>query len=847
MASLDLSRMSDDELMRLYRSAPAGSDQWPGSPVQPQPGTPAGPDPWAEFKPAPKASPDPWAEFRPANQGGGAPLQRFEIKGPDGSTYQVEAPDQASALSAFDSVAGPGSRRAGPDLSKMSDRELMGALNGGAPRGGAPRGWWEGDEVVKPAPGPNWWSGDEIVRPAPSRGGSTASQPSAPMQPGARMQPAAMDPDLGPIYAPGQAPIPREQPQLPVVQPQGRALGRGAAQGVTLGFADEIAGAGSAITGGGYQAGRDAYRRSDAEAEAAHPWMYGGGKLVGNVAGVAPAMLAAPGLFGLTGAALGARTVASGVSGGVMGGVQGFGEGEGGIASQGLSSLAGAVGGGVLGTVAPVLGQVAGSAVSPLVQRFVDRRAPVPGVSNEAARFLAEDFRNAGGRVAVDRQLAKLGPEARLLDASPSFEGSAQGLSVRPETREMIVDPLIARGQGTGARLASDLDAAMGPAPLPSQIAGNIEAGQVALSPDYNRAFQGARAVDTTPLAQRLDAATIDTRGSAQKAVRDVRGYLDVPGNPGTLDPSPRALLSTRQAIDGRLATEADPNAIRALTAARVEVDGELARAVPGIKPVDAQFAELARQGEALQRGSQLLDGGKSAVRPQDLAQELLRGAQPQGQMVGPSAAPFRMREGVRAEIDRLVGTTANDLTALKQAVKGEGDWNRAKLEQLFGRDEAARVFNAVDREAAFDGAYNRLAQNSMTEVRRQAAERFDPRGSSSSANLTMPLAALGGAISGGPAGSVGGMALAAALRGGRAISTEATRLADLARNKELARVLLMKPGEPLNEVLAGLERRAAGIGAGDKAAAKTRLMGELLLRSQGNEIAQRGRRLVVR
>jgi hypothetical protein len=53
-------------------------------------------------------------------------------------------------------------------------------------------------------------------------------------------------------------------------------------------------------------------------------------------------------------------------------------------------------------------------------------------------------------------------------------------------------------------------------------------------------------------------------------------------------------------------------------------VDGELATAVPGIKAVDAQFAELSRQSAGLQRGSQVLDGGKTAIRPAELVDEMV-------------------------------------------------------------------------------------------------------------------------------------------------------------------------------------------------------------------------------
>ena len=45
-----------------------------------------------------------------------------------------------------------------------------------------------------------------------------------------------------------------------------------------------------------------------------------------------------------------------------------------------------------------------------------------------------------------------------------------------------------------------------------------------------------------------------------------------------------------------------------------------MASAVPGIKQVDAKWAELERQREGLQRGGTVFDTGKTATRPADLA-----------------------------------------------------------------------------------------------------------------------------------------------------------------------------------------------------------------------------------
>jgi hypothetical protein len=60
--------------------------------------------------------------------------------------------------------------------------------------------------------------------------------------------------------------------------------------------------------------------------------------------------------------------------------------------------------------------------------------------------------------------------------------------------------------------------------------------------------------------------------------------------------------------------------------------------------------------------------------------------------------------------------------------VQSDGDWNRTKLAEIFGGREAQRIFNAVDREAAFQDSYRKLVENSQTAQRLQGAKMVDSR-----------------------------------------------------------------------------------------------------------------------
>lgn len=329
----------------------------------------------------------------------------------------------------------------------------------------------------------------------------------------------------------------------------------------------------------------------------------------------------------------------------------------------------------------------------------------------------------------VGPRLARLGPDAVVADLGPNLQARSAAIATMPGSgQKTIVDTLSARragapGQlGTNERIIRDVNETLGPAPVPSQVADEVSANKVALRPEYQEVFQGGRAVDTSPIALDLDSMAVNLRGDAQKRAQQIRTMLNVLGT-DELDPNPETLFQVRQAIDGILATEQNPQAIGTMTYIRRQVDDLLAGAVPGIKDVDAKFAELARQGEAFSQGQQILRTGPEAPHPADVVEQMVNGAVPQGTMVGPSAVPFRLSQGARADIDRLIGTKANDLLALKQAVGGTGDWNRTKLVAAFGEEKADALLQIIEREVKYGETANLALNGSRTQLLKAAQD----------------------------------------------------------------------------------------------------------------------------
>lgn len=442
------------------------------------------------------------------------------------------------------------------------------------------------------------------------------------------------------------------------------------------------------------------------------------GNVVGGIMGSAPMVMAAPAAFGAGTGPLLARSGAAALSGAAVN------VADTAARKQTLNpdELIPAAGLGALtGSVGPVIGQAIGAGVRGIANsRLAKALSAETGLPAKAIKKVAA----ALGRDAPDMPggpaaaLDRLGPEATLMDIGPNLRQQAGSLAATPGPAQTTIRSSIAeRTAGANQRMGDAITENLGDAPIPSQVQAGIRQSQQALSPEYTEVLRGARAVDTTPVAEGLEQQAVNLRGKAQRAVQQVRQMLNVTGE-NALDPNPGTLLQTRHAIDGMLDGEADANVIRALTNARRGIDDELARAVPGIKDVDAKYAELARQNTAVDRGQQVLDSGRTSPRPAELAQEVQEGALPQGTQIGPSAAPFRLRQGTRAEIDRIVGTNANDVAAVNRIIKGEGDWNRQKLETLFGKDRSQRLFDVLERERTFANTADVVTRNSESASR---------------------------------------------------------------------------------------------------------------------------------
>ena len=479
------------------------------------------------------------------------------------------------------------------------------------------------------------------------------------------------------------------------------------------------AGLSSIINGRSYSDNLSQAQDLTRTAQEEHPVIKTAGNIVGGVGGTLPAIAAAPWAFGAGPGSLAMRTLASTIMGGGIGGTDAA------VRSGGDwdEIKAGAGWGAGTGIVGPLAGDLIGKGVTKIVDALRARAtAKAAGTTPYALDMVGRAATRDGLDPATMRtMLDELGPDAMVGDLGPNLQGQVAALANMPgEGNALVREALNARQAGANTRLASGLDDTLGAAIVPAEVDDAIAASQRQVAEGYKKVFENAAAVDTRRIAEGLESQMVNLRGDAQSAVRKVRSMLDITGT-DVLDPNPGTLFQTRQAIDGMMETETNSKALAALTEVRKQVDKVLARSVPGIKDVDAAYEQLAMQREALQRGQTVLGEGRTVPRPSELEREVAGGAVSTSRFVGPSGVTARLRQGARAEIDRILGNNANDVARLNNLIKSDGDWNRARLTTLFGKEKADRLFQILESELTFANTRNFAIGNSATAGRQQA------------------------------------------------------------------------------------------------------------------------------
>lgn len=406
---------------------------------------------------------------------------------------------------------------------------------------------------------------------------------------------------------------------------------------------------------------------------------------------------------------------------------------------------------------ARVAGGLLGGIASPAAFKYGANaiQGGADGISRGASKHLVEAL-TADGAPAVQQKVAGLGPDAMLADAGPAFLGKAQGAALNSdEGRSVLANALTARNEGTNQRIAGDVNRALGPVdkynPMdPQTVTNAIRARRSEVdNKAYPAALDNAPEVKTSHILTQLDDMIPQSVGMEKKALTNLRDMMmkterqplldaeghsqfDNLGNERFRDvkvsqDDANVLHKVKQELDNIIEYDQPGLGVPAgaltrqqgaLKNMRGQVNGALEEQVPGYLEANRQSAALAKRGQAVEQGTQYLGSGKTTPSPDRFAAEF--DPLSQGEKIA-------FAKGSRGNIDRVLGTKANDLQALRGELQGEGGWNTAKIATVHGQDAADELAASVDRNLKFRDTHNKVVENSQTAQRQAAARNMKP------------------------------------------------------------------------------------------------------------------------
>ena len=417
---------------------------------------------------------------------------------------------------------------------------------------------------------------------------------------------------------------------------------RGATQGLSFGFADEIEGGARALgnkimdpskpLGEHYDAAVGDARSRNEAASSEHPLAYYGSEVGSSL--LVPGGMARLGVQsavkGAQGLGLGARSVAGAKEGAAYGAAYGAGKSEGGIEER----LTGAAGGGALGAgvgaAAPIVIDAATGLVRPLVNAARSIAQPQQEAARRVTQAVDDDIANritargsqplspdeiARNQTAADlfRQ-GRLGDDMRNIDIGGenvrSLARSASNNS--PEAREILQASNDARFEGQAGRAVEFM---RGLIPTPGNAPQTREAleaaAQQARGPLYRTAYaDGAQGITTPGLRALIETPAVER--AMRNAVENIRNKTPGMGHNGgpplqgpqgpTLqfwDQVGRELRDQHRTLQRTGADEA----ARDIGNLRRSLMSELDAAVPSFRQARGVAAQFFRADDALEAG----------------------------------------------------------------------------------------------------------------------------------------------------------------------------------------------------------------------------------------------------
>ena len=628
----------------------------------------------------------------------------FEIEGPDGKRFEIEAPDQQSAFDAFSQFSA--GNQTTPEPQTAPEPRTIATTN-------------DGGRIYEQPDGTRGFT---------SPGYSTT------------------DPDTVARLMEGATPADVVQDSFDnqrIDANQGRARLNEFARGVPFvgSYADEAVGIVNPQAGENMQALSGAMQRQRPGETAAL-------NVGGAIAGAVPmAMVAAPTLIANAGKTVGVRALqAAGLSaaaGAVEGAVYGAGEGEG--AERMQNAKDGAIFGGAVGAVGGPLATYGAEGVKAILRRTsgsdVSVIASQLGISKEAATVVRNALRTGGINDAMDA-LQRGGDSAMLADANGATMGLLDSAAQAGGNAGAIAGRAVGERTSLATnRLTAALDDALGAPQGQGELVGAIRQGS---APARQAAYDAAYAAPIDYSTGRGQAIEGLLKRVPPSAIRRADELMRLEGVE-----SGQILASI--ADDGTVSYSKLPDVrqldyiTRALNdvAENANAQGKLG----GTTDLGRLTGNLSRQirsslREAVPEYGNALDTAADAISQRnatDLGYDLLktgtrREAVREGLQGASEAEKAAAMQGVRSYLDEVTANVTRTITdgdtTSREGIRLLRDFssraNEQKLRLLMGGEATEKLLAEVDQAATAFELRAAIAQNSKTAVRQSVQSGID-------------------------------------------------------------------------------------------------------------------------
>jgi hypothetical protein len=393
-------------------------------------------------------------------------------------------------------------------------------------------------------------------------------------------------------------------------------------------------------------------------------------------------------------------------------------------------------------------------------------------------------------------------PQLSPVDVSDPVRTMTQGLidPAQPRVQDIVTGAVRRRMNEGPAVVNSAYTASMGPAPdVMVMVNGLKERAREIGRKEIQPALANAKSVDVSPVVQAIDAelrpgvqALAKSNlplSPAQEALARVRQQLTTENGETLVDPQRLHEVQSRIGDQAyQLSRSGDPKdrmVAKSLRDVNEKLIDQIDEASGGTyRPARAKFADAKDIHESFEEGFDVLKNRSGMAGLEDRPEALrdwMKTATPE-QVVA-------KRLGVRADIDQKIRGVKNQVLAGTNITKIE--YNREKLETLFGREEAGRLVRSMNDAADVAATNAKLTAGSKTAetLAGQKALAVPKVGGSNSLAYVAPVAAeiLGQSL-GGPTFAGLGLLGSGVLKGAHLGFQKVAQMNALARNAAFAR-----------------------------------------------------------